>query len=89
MDTLAKLAITSCQTLKLSGPCWLLGDLAILNILPFLVENVIQLQGSLVQYFRGITTGQGMCDLMLQEAKVMLIADGKNNKIFNLLLRLL
>ena len=22
-------------------------------------------------YFRGITTGQGMCDLMLQEAKVM------------------
>ena len=29
-------------------------------------------QGFSTMYFRGITTGQGMCDLMLQEAKVML-----------------
>ena len=31
-------------------------------------------------YFRGITTGQGMCDLMLQEAKVMVKKSIRNTK---------
>ena len=31
-------------------------------------------------YFRGITTGQGMCDLMLQEAKVMVTKSTRNTK---------
>ena len=31
-------------------------------------------------YFRGITTGQEMCDLLLQEAKVMLSKVKSNKK---------
>ena len=46
------------------------------------MENLLQLEGILVFNFRGITTGQGMCDLMLEEAKVIKVVE--SNKKFKL-----
>ena len=68
MVTSAKLDTTSCRTLKFSGQPWLLGDWG-------KISGIV-----LVLYFRGITTGQGMCDLMLQEAKVIKATRNQRHK---------